>query len=31
MGLHKIIKIIGLILSLIGVVILGMMILKGDE
>ena len=31
MGLHKIIKIVGLILSLIGVVILGMMILKGDS
>ncbi len=31
MGLHKIIKIIGLILSLIGVVILGMMIMKGDD
>ena len=31
MGLHKIIKIIGLILSLIGVGFLGMMILKGDD
>lgn len=31
MGLHKIIKIIGLILSLIGVAILGMMIMKGDD
>jgi peptidoglycan/LPS O-acetylase OafA/YrhL len=31
MGLHKIIKIVGLILSLIGVVILGMMIMKGDD
>ena len=31
MGLHKIIKIVGLILSLIGVIILGMMILKGDN
>lgn len=31
MGLHKIIKIVGLILSLIGAVILGMMIMKGDD
>lgn len=31
MGLHKIIKIIGLILSLIGAAILGMMIMKGDD
>lgn len=31
MGLHKIIKIVGLILSLIGVAILGMMIMKGDD
>ena len=31
MGLHKIIKIVGLILSLIGAVILGMMIMEGDD
>tara|TARA_B100000809_G_scaffold266286_1_gene328241 strand:- start:83 stop:505 length:423 start_codon:yes stop_codon:yes gene_type:complete len=31
MGLHKIIKIVGLILSLIGVALLGMMIMKGDD
>jgi len=31
MGLHKIIKIIGMILSFIGVVILGIMIMKGDD
>ena len=31
MGLHKIIKIVGLILSLIGAAILGMMIMKGDD
>ena len=31
MGLHKIIKIVGLILSFIGVAILGMIIMKGDD
>ena len=31
MGLHKIIKIVGLILSLIGAALLGMMIMKGDD
>lgn len=31
MGLHKIIKIVGLILSLIGAAILGMMIMEGDD
>ena len=31
MGLHKIIKIIGLIISLIGIAFLGTMIMKGDE
>ncbi len=31
MGLHKIIKIVGLILSLIGVALLGMMIMEGDD
>ena len=31
MGLHKIIKIIALIISLIGIAFLGMMILKGDD
>lgn len=31
MGLHKIIKIVGLILSAVGAVILGMIIMKGDD
>ena len=31
MGLHKIIKIVGLILSFIGVAILGMIIMEGDD
>ena len=31
MGLHKIIKIIGLVVSLIGIAFLGMMIMKGDD
>ncbi len=31
MGLHKIIKIIGLIISLVGASFLGMMIMKGDD
>ena len=31
MGLHKIIKIIGLILSVVGAAILGMIIMKGDD
>jgi len=31
MGLHKIIKIIGLIVSLVGASFLGMMIMKGDD
>lgn len=31
MGLHKIIKIVGFILSFIGVAILGMIIMKGDD
>jgi len=31
MGLHKIIKIVGLILSVVGAAILGMIIMKGDD
>jgi len=31
MGLHKLIKIIGLIISLVGASFLGMMIMKGDD
>jgi len=31
MGLHKIIKIIALILSLVGIAFLGMMLMKGDD
>ena len=31
MGLHKILKIVGLVLSLIGVYFLAMIILKGDD